>query len=440
MIVNCSQCDKELQVTPSQYKKNNNFFCNKSCESIFRKATPNVECVVCKKKIHRKPSYAQKVTNITCSVECMGKLKEDTSLGNLNPNSKYFYNRNLFDSIDTEGKSYLLGWLASDGHLAKNNVAKLSIHKKDKSIFYQIFKILGTELPIREEDDQRYIAICSKEIVQKACEHLGIIPGKKDSKIIFPNLESDSMKISFIRGFFDGDGSVRQPQLTEAGWSYPSCDISTNSDKLRESIALFMDIPHHNDIINKKIYWWGNNALDFLSKLYDSAKYWLPRKRDIYHDICSWVPGIGGNASGVGLHFRWTKTDANALPPSKERASDSGFDITAIKIHKKIGKVILYDTGIKVQPEFGWYFDLVPRSSIIKSGYILANDLGIIDRTYTGNVMIALMKVDENLPDLELPKRIAQLIPRPVIHMDVVEVDSIDETSRGDGGFGSTGI
>jgi len=369
----------------------------------------------------------------------MGRLKEETNLGILNPNSQHIYNRSLLNVIDSEGKAYLLGWLASDGHLAKNLVAKLSLHKKDELMFEQFFKILGVELPIKKEGDQRYITISSKEIVLKACEHLGINPGKKDTKILFPDLENDTLKLSFIRGFFDGDGSIRQPKLTEQGWFYPNCDISSNSDKLRESIALFMNIPHHNDETNKKVYWWGNNALDFLSKIYDPARYWLPRKRDIYHDICSWVPGIGGNTSGAGLHFRWTKTDLNALPPHKERASDSGFDVTAIKIHKKIGMVTLYDTGIKVQPEFGWYFDLVPRSSIIKSGYILANDLGIIDRTYTGNVMIALMKVDTSMPDLELPKRIAQLIPRQAVHMDAVEVDSLDDTSRGVGGFGSTG-
>ena len=83
---------------------------------------------------------------------------------------------------------------------------------------------------------------------------------------------------------------------------------------------------------------------------------------------------------------------------------------------------------------------MVPRSSIIKSGYILANSVGVIDQGYTGEILVPLLKVDENQPDLELPKVMVQLIPRRWYHFSIKEGEKgLNETSRGQGGFGSTG-
>ena len=70
---------------------------------------------------------------------------------------------------------------------------------------------------------------------------------------------------------------------------------------------------------------------------------------------------------------------------------------------------------------------------------MLANNVGIIDRTYTGSIIVPLIKVDPTKPDLELPSRLVQIIPRPIIHMDVVNVDSLNTTQRNSGGFGSSG-
>jgi len=139
------------------------------------------------------------------------------------------------------------------------------------------------------------------------------------------------------------------------------------------------------------------------------------------------------------LSFKVNKCKKNAVLPSKVRQSDSGYDITIIDIVKDMGDTKLYGTGIKVQPDYGWYFDLVPRSSISKTGYILSNNIGIIDQEYVGEILVALTKIDKSKPDIQLPCRIAQIIPRPVIQMKVNEVDELQETDRGTAGFGSTG-
>ena len=98
----------------------------------------------------------------------------------------------------------------------------------------------------------------------------------------------------------------------------------------------------------------------------------------------------------------------------------------------------MYGTGLSVQPPTGFYFDLVPRSSITKKGYILANNVGIIDQGYTGEIMVPLPKIDPDAPDLELPCKIVQLIPRRWYNFTGVDASDLTQTTRGEGGFGST--
>ena len=86
----------------------------------------------------------------------------------------------------------------------------------------------------------------------------------------------------------------------------------------------------------------------------------------------------------------------------------------------------------------GYYFELVPRSSISKTGYSLANNIGIIDQNYRGEIIVALRKNDEKADDLILPCKIAQLIPKQWFNMVFEEDVNITETVRDTGGFGST--
>ena len=140
-----------------------------------------------------------------------------------------------------------------------------------------------------------------------------------------------------------------------------------------------------------------------------------------------------------------TKTHPDAVMPSKTRVSDAGYDLTVIAVHKEIGThTKLYDTGIRLEMPQGIYAEIVPRSSMSKSGYMLANSIGIIDNTYRGNIYVALTKVDPNAPDAVLPWRCCQLIFRHQVHVDLEEVRPapapLSTLGRGEGGFGSTGV
>ena len=137
--------------------------------------------------------------------------------------------------------------------------------------------------------------------------------------------------------------------------------------------------------------------------------------------------------------FKYKKTLDEAVAPTKNRFSDSGFDLTLIRLLNQVGRTFYYDTGIQVQPDNGYYFELYGRSSISKTGYILANAVGILDASYRGNIIVALIKIDPNADDLILPKKLVQIIPKRLHLLSAVESSiDLEETIRGNNGFGSS--
>jgi dUTP pyrophosphatase len=345
-------------------------------------------------------------------------------------------NNHIFEHIDNEKTAYLLGWVASDGSLSDRGFT-IAVHEKDRQILEDLRLIIDEHIPIvSKRNSLASISVNSPQIAKDACQWFRIESGKKSHTIKFPELATDELKWAFLRGFFDADGSVNS---VEGNKSYPVCNLTSKSAEFLETVRAFCGIPcsHYGMCLE----WSGNNALDLLAKLYENAEIALDRNCEQFWFWSTWVPGLNGRGnSGKEFAFQWMRTRADAVAPSKTRASDSGYDLTILEPVKAFGNVTLYTTGIKVRPSYGWYLDVVPRSSISKTGYMLANSVGIIDRTYTGEILIALVKVDPEAPDIKTPIKIAQMIPRPIIHVEFVEVDSLGDTDRGSGGFGSTDI
>ena len=136
--------------------------------------------------------------------------------------------------------------------------------------------------------------------------------------------------------------------------------------------------------------------------------------------------------------------DEHAVIPSKAGPKEVGWDLTAINFIKRLGpNIFMYDTGISVEPPEGYYTEIVPRSSMSKTGFILTNSVGIIDPTYRGTLKIVLTKVHPtNSPFLSkgmlVPFKLCQLLLKPLISTNIEVVKELSETTRGDGGFGST--
>jgi dUTP pyrophosphatase len=140
------------------------------------------------------------------------------------------------------------------------------------------------------------------------------------------------------------------------------------------------------------------------------------------------------------FHFtlEYLLSDPNAIPPEKARFSDTGYDLHLMKKLKEENGIVYYTTGVRVKPEKGYYLDIVPRSSLIKMGWTLANNVGIIDNLYRGDLIIALNPVGTVQKELVLPFKAVQAIPRKVIQAQLKRVETLDSTDRGDsGGLGS---
>jgi deoxyuridine 5'-triphosphate nucleotidohydrolase len=349
----------------------------------------------------------------------------------------------LFENIDAESKAYLLGWIASHGSIRRGTIA-LHVHKRDRAMLQRLRDLLCASLPLTLKNANLIgFSIHSERMASDAGRWLAIAPGEKDPVASFPRLDN-ALGWAFLRGLFDAAGSIssvdaaNRAATRRSGWPAPRCSIESKSKRLLDEIAAFSKVPAHR--VGASLQWHGTNALDFLGKLYARATLSLTRKHDLYLDWCCWVPALAGPLNH-GSHpvFRWVRTRSDAIEPGKTSTSDSGFDLTLLEPAHRAGPVTFYRTGIRVQPAFGWYFDVVPRSSIAKSGYMLANCVGVIDRGYTGEILVPLIKVDPAAAELALPARLVQMIPRQIIAAQLIEVDSFDETLRGSGGFGSSG-
>lgn len=102
--------------------------------------------------------------------------------------------------------------------------------------------------------------------------------------------------------------------------------------------------------------------------------------------------------------------------------------------------VISFDTGVAVQIPQGWCGIVVPRSSLGDRKLMLTNTVGVIDSDYTGTIKVNLYNYGTETQTIEHLERLCQLVIVPHWNPnDIQIVDSLEETERGDGGFGHSG-
>jgi len=182
----------------------------------------------------------------------------------------------------------------------------------------------------------------------------------------------------------------------------------------------------------------NNNAIDFMEILYGDIPV-VERDTSLVVPIFDREVNNRIAANAYRPTFQWKKTLPDGIAPSRAHGSDAGYDLTIVKEIKTVNELTTYyDTGIAISPGFGMYTSIVPRSSISKLGYMIQNSPGTIDSSYTGSLIIAVIKTNPSAPPLTLPCRIAQLLFHPVIYPRGTQVESFSDTARGDGGFGST--
>lgn len=132
----------------------------------------------------------------------------------------------------------------------------------------------------------------------------------------------------------------------------------------------------------------------------------------------------------------------DAILPEYAHVGDSGVDLRCLKDYViNPGQIVLIDTGIAVQMETGVEAQIRPRSSLAtKRGLTVPNSPGTVDSTYRGEIKVALINLGQHVQQINKGERIAQMVFAPVLHAEFKVVDEFDETERGEGGFGSTGV
>lgn len=131
-----------------------------------------------------------------------------------------------------------------------------------------------------------------------------------------------------------------------------------------------------------------------------------------------------------------------ATTPAYATSGASGFDLAAIEnVMIEAGTWKVVRTGLKVAIPYGFEIQIRPRSGLAaKNGLQVLNTPGTIDADYRGEIGVILMNHGKKHFLVEKGMRIAQGVLTPVYHARFVQVDSLDDTARGEGKFGSTGV
>jgi len=135
---------------------------------------------------------------------------------------------------------------------------------------------------------------------------------------------------------------------------------------------------------------------------------------------------------------------ARDLPlPARATPGSAGFDLHAAldaELVLEPGERALVPTGFAIAVPEGYEAQVRPRSGLaLRYGLVLPNAPGTIDSDYRGELSVIVMNAGRERITLRRGERIAQLVVAPVANARFVEVESLDATLRGDGGFGHTG-
>jgi len=138
------------------------------------------------------------------------------------------------------------------------------------------------------------------------------------------------------------------------------------------------------------------------------------------------------------IHIK--KLSATAVVPSYAHVHDAGMDLYASDVIViKSGTRVLVPTGISMAIPSG-YVGLIWDKSGMAAKFGLKTMAGVIDAGYRGEVKIVMHNLSAVDYTVKAGEKIAQMLIQPVVQMPLVEVEDLDATLRGKGGFGSTGL
>ncbi|RLC98836.1 MAG: hypothetical protein DRI46_10600, partial [Chloroflexi bacterium] len=321
-------------------------------------------CENCGKMFYVKPSRIKRLKTdmgACCSVECSASLKAKHYMGESNPNYRYAKSLDFIYDLTHDG-AYVLGLIYSDGHVKETTVEIYQDNVRSGYLLSRISNIIyGEDIVKHLRDDVHVLTINDKALVEFLLGLGGINVGRKSEFVGLPKILSEDKLWSFLAGYFDGDGGFKY------NYRYPEISVTSNSSGILSDIAEMWGVNYNG---KNKIYASGKKALDICGKMYANVSLKHTKKYTYFMDILNWSPLPSGKWYHTN-HFKWKRFDKKSMAPQKKRVTDSGYDIFAASIeYDEATDLYVADTKIAVEPLPGWYFDMVGRSSLPKSGFM----------------------------------------------------------------------
>lgn len=146
------------------------------------------------------------------------------------------------------------------------------------------------------------------------------------------------------------------------------------------------------------------------------------------------------------IKVKFVKVREGAKVPERGSKFAAGYDLSAcipdmerVIIHP--GDTVKIPTGLAIETPEGYFGGIYARSGLsTKQGLRPANCTGVIDSDYRGEIIVALHNDSHEIRIVEHGQRIAQLVIQPHLNVEFEEVDKLENTERGEGGFGSSGV
>ena len=197
-------------------------------------------------------------------------------------------NSNYFENIDTPDKAYWLGFLYADGYNnEKDNLIRINLQKKDEQHLQKFLNAINGqnfEIKYQNKDNKHdisYITICDKKLSEDLSKH-GCFQNKTN-KITFPQID-EKLYFHFIRGYFDGDGSLYY--LTRNNHKYFGFHLLGTSDFLNKVREIFhkekLALERKGEFLYSFNLSGNKQILEIMNCLYQNAdsSIWLDRKKD----------------------------------------------------------------------------------------------------------------------------------------------------------------
>jgi hypothetical protein len=209
-------------------------------------------------------------------------------------NRTYTLDQSYFEKIDNEEKAYVLGLMYSDGNVSWNDIRHqyefcICLHKKDSYLLEKVTKLLGSNAPLKFYKNACVIKFSSKKMCGDLI-NLGCVP-KKSLILKFPTEEQvpDCLLSHFIRGVFDGDGTISKKtnrNTYRVGFCGSKSFILSLRKKLEDWNIFSTFLRNYDNPLFKELTYGTFEAVELIyNMMYNNSSIYLKRKRDRFDDF-----------------------------------------------------------------------------------------------------------------------------------------------------------